>query len=494
MESVRIVGTEVEYGIAVRHDPTFNPVAASAAVVNGYADGADRIRWSYDDESPGRDARGFTVGEIPIDEMDSGLVNSVLHNGARFYVDHAHPEYSTPECGDPLEATLYDKAGEEVLRRAARGAQRFLADGQRLLIHKNNSDGKGNSYGAHENYLVPRSTPFGLLARTMTPFLVSRQILSGSGKVGSEHGRPPVDFQLTQRADFFEEEIGLETTLKRPIINTRDEPHADPGRYRRLHVIFGDANLSEVQTFVKLGSASLMLIALEEDALGEPVALRHAVPAVTEVSHDLSGTAALELEDGSYTSAIELQWRYLELLERFTSEASLPPVYKQVLVEWRRLLADFERGPEHVADRLDWAAKLSLLEGYRNRDGLAWDDPKMALLDLQYHDIDVERGLYHRLVDAGRIRRLFTDREVGHAVVHPPESTRAWFRGESLRRYGSAVVAANWDSLVFDTGGSTLMRVPMMEPGRGTRALVEDLFDTSPDAATLIDRLGGNDD
>ena len=494
MTSGSIIGTEVEYGITIAGDPAFNPVTASAAVVNAYGDGADRIRWSYDDESPGQDARGFSVGEIPIDETDSGLVNSVLHNGARFYVDHAHPEYSTPECADPLEATLFDKAGEAIIFRAASAARRFLPEGQRILIHKNNSDGKGNSYGAHENFLVARSIPFGVIAKTMTPFLVSRQILTGSGKVGSEHGRSPVDYQLTQRGDFFEEEIGLETTLKRPIVNTRDEPHADPGQYRRLHVIFGDANLSEVQTLVKLGSTSLMLQALEAEALDEPFALDDPVGAVTKVSHDLTGTTSIEMRDGSLTSAVELQWRYLASLEAFVDDASVSPVYKQVLVEWRRLLSDFERGPDAVADRLDWAAKLSVLEGYRRRDGLAWDDPKLKMLDLQYHDVDPARGLYHRLVSAGRIRRLFTDREVEEAVGRPPESTRAWFRGESLRRYGAAVVAANWDSLVFDIGGSTLMRVPMMEPSRGTRAMVEDLFEASPDAAALIENLGGDDD
>ncbi len=494
MREPQIIGTEVEYGITVAGDPVFNPVTASAAIVNGYGGGSDRIRWSYDDESPGRDARGFSWGDVAIDEVDSGLVNSVLHNGARLYVDHAHPEYSTPECGDPLEATLHDKAGEVVMHRAALAASARLPEGQRILLHKNNSDGKGNSYGAHENYLVARAVPFGSLAAHVTGFLVSRQILTGSGKVGSEHNRAPVPFQLTQRADFFEEPIGLETTLKRPIVNTRDEPHADPGKYRRLHVIFGDANLSETQTFVKLGSLALFLMAVEDDALGDPLLLDEPVRAVTAVSHDLTGTAAIGLADGTTTSALALQWAYLERLEAYASNADVPAVHKQVLVEWRRLLGDLETGPRAVADRLDWAAKLQLIEGYRERDGLAWNDPKLKLLDLQYHDVDPARGLYHRLVASGRMRRLFTDREVEAAVRTPPESTRAWFRGEALRRFGASVVAANWDSLVFDVGESTLRRVPMMEPGRGSRALVEDLFSSSPDAATLLRRLGGDDD
>jgi Pup amidohydrolase len=494
VERPQIIGTEVEYGITVGGDPSFNPVTASAAVVNSYDEGSDRIRWSYDDESPGRDARGFTLGDVMVDDTDSGLVNSVLHNGARLYVDHAHPEYSTPECSDPLEATLHDKAGETVMWRAAIAASERLPAGKRILLHKNNSDGKGNSYGSHENYLIGRAVPFGALARNVTGYLVSRQILTGSGKTGSEHSRPPVDYQLTQRADFFEEEIGLETTLKRPIVNTRDEPHADPGRYRRLHVIFGDANLSETQTFVKLGALNLFLMALEDDALGEPIVLADPVESVTTVSHDITGTATIETIDGTLVSALSLQWDYLERLETYAEEANVPPVYKQVLVEWRRLLSDFEVGYEAVADRLDWAAKLVVLEGFRARDGLMWGDPKLKLLDLQYHDVDPERGLYHRLVTSGRMRRLFTEREITAAVLQAPEGTRAWFRGEALRRYGDAVVAANWDSLVFDIGESTLRRVPMMEPGRGTRALVEDLFLASPDAATLIKRLGGDDD
>lgn len=491
---LRVLGTEVEYGITITNDPAFNPVAASTAVVNAHAHGADRIRWSYEDESPGRDARGFVLSTVPVDETDSGLVNAVLHNGARLYVDHAHPEYAAPECGDPLEATLYDKAGELIMFRAAATVTATLDGGRRLLLHKNNSDGKGNSYGAHENYLVDRSVPFGEIVHHMTAFLVSRQIITGSGKVGSEHGRPHVSYQLSQRADFFEEEVGLETTLKRPIVNTRDEPHADPNKYRRLHVIIGDATMSEVQTFVKLGSASLMLMALTDGALGEAIRLTNAVSAVVKVSHDTTGQSPLDLSDGTTTTPLELQWRYLELLEIYVGEAGLQPVYKQVLSEWRGILEDLPKGCDAVADRLDWAAKLSIMEAYRARDGIEWDHPKLRLLDLQYHDIDPSRSLYHKLVSSGRMRRLFSDDEVAEAVSTPPSSTRAWFRGECLRRYPDEVVAANWDSLVFDVGTSTLVRVPMMDPLRGSRALVEDLLMASPDAATLIENLGGDDD
>jgi proteasome accessory factor PafA2 len=491
MAEPQVLGTEVEYGITVINDPSFNPVSGSAALVNAHARGVDRVRWSYDDESPGRDARGFVVGEIPIDETDSGLINAVLHNGARLYVDHAHPEYSTPECADPLEATLYDKAGELIMSRALANVNASLPSGYRMVLHKNNSDGKGNSYGAHENYLVPRSVPFGDIVHHMTAFMVSRQILSGSGKVGSEHGRRSVPFQLTQRADFFEEEVGLETTLKRPIINTRDEPHADPGKYRRLHVIFGDATMSEVQTFVKLASTSLMLMALSDGVFDEPIRLESPVDAVTRVSHDTTGTRMLGIVNQPDSSAIELQWQYFTQIESYVGSSDLPPAYKHALSEWRGLLEDLARGYPAVADRLDWAAKLTIMEAYRERDGLDWSDPKLALLDLQYHDIDPDRGLYHRLVRSGRMRTLFDSKTVEYAAGHAPEGTRAWFRGECLKRYSDQVVAANWDSLVFDVGRSTLVRVPMMEPLRGTRALVEELLDKSPDAATLIDNLGG---
>jgi proteasome accessory factor PafA2 len=489
-----VIGTEVEYGITVTNEEAFNPVAASALVVNSYREGGDRIRWSYDDETPGRDARGFTVGAVPIDETDSGLVNAVLLNGARLYVDHAHPEYSTPECGDPREATLHDKAGERIMMDAARAATAFLPEGQRLLLHKNNSDGKGNSYGAHENFLVDREVPFGHIVHHLTSFLVTRQIFTGSGKLGSEHGRNPVDYQISQRADFFEEPVGLETTLKRPLINTRDEPHADPQKYRRLHVIIGDATLSEIQTFVKLGTLSLMLMALEDGELGDPLLLTDPVHDVTVVSHDLDLTATLNVQDGDPMTAIEIQSHFFEILDRYVSSRDLPPVYKEVMGEWRSLITDIRRGPEAVADRLDWAAKFVVMDAYRTRDGLAWDDPTLRLIDLQFHDIDPDRGLFHRLQRRGAIRRLFTDVEVISATMAPPESTRAWFRGECLRRYGSSVVAANWDSLVFETGESHLVRVPMMEPRRGTRDIVEDLLDASPDTATLISNIGGKNE
>jgi proteasome accessory factor A len=487
----KVLGTETEYGIIIRNQRDFNPALASALVINSYDGRRVRVQWSYEEESPGRDARGFGHEGFGVADPDSALVNAVLSNGSRLYVDHAHPEYSGPECWDPLEAALHDKAGEAVMVRAMLNAQRTLPIGQVLKLYKNNSDGKGNSYGAHENYLLARITPFGQVIRHLTPFFVTRQIFTGAGKVGSENGRPGVRFQITQRADFFEEVVGLETTLKRPIINTRDEPHGDPSKYRRLHVIIGDANLSEVQTFVKLGVTALFLAALEDDALPETLDLADPVESCWKVSHDLDLTLPLELEDGSTATALQMQFRYLEWLKKYAESEMDEPVWDQVLGEWEALLSDLERDPAVTADRLDWVAKRQLIDGYIQRDGLDNDDPKLRALDLQYHDIDPATGLYHRLVQRGRMRRLFTDAQVQAAMSQPPEQTRAWFRGTCVDRFSESMVAANWDSLVFDIDEPHLKRVPMMEPLRGSKAAVGALLDSVETAAELIRALEG---
>lgn len=489
----KVIGTETEFGITIRNQADFNPVLASSQVINAYGGSRRRIQWSYEDEAPGRDARGFGYEPVTGASFESGLVNTVLTNGARFYVDHAHPEYSSPECYDPLEAALYDKAGEMVLADAAAAAQALLPAGEHLHVHKNNSDGKGNSYGAHENVLLSRATPFGELVRHLLGFLATRQIFTGSGKVGSENGRPSVPFQITQRADFFEEKVGLETTLKRPIVNTRDEPHAEAGSYRRLHVIIGDATMSETQTFLKLGSLSMFLAAIEDGALPDPPELADPVTAVWKISHDPSLRVTVPLAGGTRISALDLQWRYLGWVAAHAETEGIDDVHRRVLDTWESVLTDLERDPLSTSDRLDWTAKLRLLEGFRDRDGLAWNDPKLRLLDLQYHDVDPERGLYHRLVARGRMQRLFTDEEVRWASAKPPTRTRAYFRGTCVERFAADVVAANWDSMIFDVGEDTLKRVPMMEPLRGGKDRVADLIAASGSAADLVKALGGDD-
>lgn len=487
----KVIGTETEFGITVRNQPNFNPAVSSGLVINAYRGDSARVKWSFEEESPGRDVRGFGFESRAPADLEAGIPNVVLTNGARLYVDHAHPEYSTPECLNPLQAALHDKAGEVIMARAGRSAQELVPAGQIVGLYKNNSDGKGNSYGAHENYLLARQLPFDEVIKHLTTFLVTRQVFTGSGKLGAENGRPHTDFQLTQRADFFEEEVGLETTLKRPIINTRDEPHGTPAKYRRLHVIIGDATMSEVQTFLKVGTTALFLAAIEDGALPDFITLQDPVTACWQVSHDLDMRLPLKLADGTTATALELQWQYNEWLTKYAEQ--LGTEHDHVLAEWASILDDLERDPLSTADRLDWSAKFRLLDAMRERDSLTWSDAKLRALDLQFHDIDPERGIYHRLARRGALRRLFTDEEVDAATRRPPEETRAYFRGECVSRYPGALVAANWDSLVFDTGEGSLKRVPMMEPLRGGKDRVEELLESSPNAAGLLAALGGSD-
>jgi proteasome accessory factor A len=489
----KIVGIETEYGVTLRGAPDPNPVVASSLLINGYVE-QRRVGWDFEDETPGRDARGFARDGSQPPEVETHLVNAVLTNGARYYVDHAHPEYSTPECSDPLQAVLYDKAGERILARSMDAARRLLPAGQEIVVYKNNSDGKGNSYGCHENYLVDRNVPFAMLVRNLLPWFVTRQVFTGAGKVGSENGADAVDYQISQRADFFEEEVGLETTLKRPIVNTRDEPHADPQRYRRLHVIVGDANLCEVATFLKVGTTAIVLAMIEDDFFDKDLSIIGPVAAMRVVSHDPTCRATVEMLDGGRITAVELQWEFLRLAHKYADEVGLDvcggdEVGGQVLARWEAVLGALERDPLALDGQLDWVTKWSLLRAYVERDGLEWTDPKLSLLDLQYHDVRPERSLYERLVRAGKVERLVDEDEVVAAMTEPPASTRAYFRGECLARWPDAVVAANWDSVILDVGSDPLRRIPMMEPLRGTKAHVAPLFAEVGTPGELVARL-----
>jgi Pup amidohydrolase len=488
----KVMGIETEYGISGPGSPDFNPVLASSLLINTFAGALRRIRWDYEQESPLRDARGFEpVQEREPTEEDLGLANVILPNGARYYVDHAHPEYSTPECASARDLVIHDKAGERILERSLDLVADLLPPGERIGIYKNNSDGKGNSYGCHENYLVDRRTAFSRVVRDLTPFFVSRQIFTGAGKVGVEGGRAEgvdVPFQLSQRTDFFEAEVGLETTLKRPIINTRDEPHADPERYRRLHVIIGDANMCEVATYLKIGVTALVLKMIEDEWLPD-LSIQGPVQALHEVSWDPTLRTAFRLADGRRITALELQWEYLDHGKKWVKEREETPDNAEVLERWERTLDGLEEDPLSLHRELDWVAKHRLVSAYRERDGLAWDDPKLALIDLQYHDIRQDRGLYYKLAAGGKVERLVGQAEIDRATRQPPEDTRAYFRGTCIRKYSEAIVAASWDSVIFDTGRDALQRVPMREPLRGTREMVDGLFDASPDAAALVDTL-----
>ena len=277
-------------------------------------------------------------------------------------------------------------------------------------------------------------------------------------------------------------------------MNTRDEPHADPQKYRRLHVIVGDANLCEVATFLKVGTTALVLAMVEDDFIDKDYSIVSPVPTMRTVSHDPTCRATVELADGGTVTAVDLQWEFLRLAQKYADDVGLEAcggeeVGQQVLERWEATLAALERDPLTLDGQLDWVTKLKLLDAYRERDSLEWDDPKLALLDLQYHDVRPEKSLYERLVRAGKVERLVEEADVTTAMTEPPPSTRAYFRGQCLAKWADAVVAANWDSLILDVGSDPLRRIPMMEPLRGTRAHVESLFEECATPAELVARL-----
>jgi proteasome accessory factor PafA2 len=499
----RVMGLETEYGITAPGDPSANPMVLSGLVVRAYAAAAGPERalptgsgWDYADETPLRDARGFEMGRALADASqltdvdDPTTANSVLANGARLYVDHAHPEYSSPEVSRPLDAVRWDRAGELVMRTAAASLER---QGQPVRLYKNNVDGKGASYGTHENYLLPRDIPFARIAEGLIPFFVARQVICGAGRVGIGPQSQESGFQLSQRADYIETEIGLETTLKRPIVNTRDEPHASAEKYRRLHVILGDANLADVSTLLKLGVTSLVLRLIETGR--EPrVRLAQPVAAVRTISRDPSLKATVELTDGSVMTGLDLLAVYREAVDQAFADGAdgwdRDPDTDQVLALWDDVTERLAGDPMSCTAEVDWVAKLSLLQAYRDRDGLGWEDPRLRAIDIQYSDVDPARGLGVRLRSSGRLTSLVDEAAVEEAVAKPPEDTRAWFRGECVRRFQGQVRAASWDSVVFAVDDRTLRRVSLPEPLLGARADSGELLDRSESAASLLERLG----
>ncbi len=498
----RVMGIETEYGISVPGDPTANPMLLSGYVVNAYASlqgsRTGRASWDYEDEMPLRDARGFEVARNIADasqltdEEDPTLANVVLTNGARLYVDHAHPEYSSPEVTSPRAALRWDRAGERIMLESVRRLSAVPGTAG-VNLYKNNTDGKGASYGTHENYLMPRVTPFSEICRHLIPFFVARQVMCGAGRVGIGQDSTRSGFQIAQRSDFFEVEVGLETTLKRPIINTRDEPHAVADLYRRLHVIIGDANLCDVASLLKMGTTSLVLAMIEDEALDVDLSVRKPVLTLHSVSHDPSLQTLVELCDGRTMTAVQLLWAYYEQADQYLQTryaGALDDDTAEVMSRWSSVLTKLERDPMECAREIDWVAKLTLLQGYRDRDGLEWSDPRLKAIDIQWSDIRPEKGLFHRLLQRGRIESLVEDASVEGAMTSPPEDTRAYFRGRCLDKYSGEIAAASWDSVIFDVPGqSALQRVPMLEPLRGTREGVGDLIDRSPDASALLRAL-----
>ena len=475
-----IIGSETEYGIVAVDAPDVSPIVTSTQAVVAYAESSGqginrRTRWDYENESPLRDIRGFDLrryrsGAAPVlDPNALGAANVITSSGARFYVDHAHPEYSSPETTSAWDCVVWDKAGDIIMHKAAQASGKV--EGQpELKIYKNNVDGKGASYGSHENYLYPRSVDIDKVQQALIPHFVTRQIFTGAGRIGLGVSGEEPGFQISQRADYIETDISLETTLNRGIVNTRDEPHANAKKWRRLHVIVNDANMSETAAYLKFGTTALLLKAVEHGVDFSDLTLIDPVKDVQRVSRDVKCTAQLKFYGNVKRTASatqrEIRARIIAGLEPAgLLDGPAAEDDRHVLALWEEILDALDEDPMSTADRLDWTAKLALINGYRAR-GLQWDDPRLALIDLQYTDIDPDRGLYHALVKRGRMRTIVPTEAVEHAVTCPPSDTRAWLRGHLVANYSEAVLAANWDSLVVDTpsGGRQATRLILDDP------------------------------
>jgi proteasome accessory factor A len=363
--------------------------------------------------------------------------NVFLQNGARLYLDvGSHPEYATPECDSIYELVVHDKAGERILEQLLASAeQRLREEGIRgtIYLFKNNTDSAGNSYGCHENYLTSRREDLAHYAEVLIPFFVSRQIYAGAGKI-LQTARGPI-YSIAQRAEHIWEGVSSATTRSRPIINTRDEPHADAERFRRLHVIVGDSNMSEYTNFLKVGATSIMLKMLEEPTVVlRDMTLENPIRAIREISHDITCRRKVRLANGREVSALDIQREYLDRALRFADTKGLPPLEQRALEMWEHCVTTIENDPMKLDREVDWVIKYKLLEAYRARHDLPLGHAKLQLVDLQYHDVDRNRGLFYKLQDKGMVERMCTDADIDAAIDTPPQTTRARLRGEFIKR------------------------------------------------------------
>ncbi|MBI3414219.1 MAG: proteasome accessory factor PafA2 family protein [Verrucomicrobia bacterium] len=455
-------GLETEIGIARDDDENLDVVAESIALVRSITEPGVLMRWDYGCEDPHADMRGFHVEELRQDfdeaqyfaqdqqrELTFAEIKSdyVIGNGARFYNDHAHPEYCTPECSTLEELVAQDRAGERILMACA---QRLSAQrGSTVRLYKNNTDFRGHSYGCHENYLLPRSLLWENLVRGIQAFLVTRQIFAGAGKFALEEEDQFLSpgFQISQRSDFFSELQSVDTMQRRPIVNTRDEPHANPKLFRRFHVIIGDANMSSFATRLKVGTTALVLEALVRDSRRAWPQLAEPLEALASISRDAGFKWELLLEGRRDSTALEVQRSYLSLV-REVCDLSQPD--KAALVaDWETILNDLETDVMRCRNRLDWVAKLALVREFQAAQNLADDDPWLQSLDLEYHRLDAAEGLYFGLEQAGAIHGVPDEQAVLHAISHPPRATRAYVRGRCVQKFASAVLAAQWDHITL---------------------------------------------
>jgi Pup amidohydrolase len=515
MSIPKVVGIEEEYAIQMQGGPGLTPFQASCLLVNSYVrktglrGPGTKFIWDYGHETPFNDFRGGlfrkSTGQEIISAEENMRINAALPNGARLYTDHAHPEYSTPECLSARHVIACDKAGELILRDALR-ALRETVPSLKIGLFKNNIDHQGHSYGCHENYLMEAGAHEECLVRNpekalrfLVPFLVTRQIFAGAGRVGSEKaenlGSP---YLISQRAHFMETIFCLETMYSRPIINTRAEYHADPARFRRLHLILGDANMSEFAGFLKIGTTQIVLQMLEDDFLTEDFTLKDPVHALHKVA---SFDFALELADGRVIDCLDIQRAFLAKAREFCRSGVSRPVSDAdlILQSWEIALDGLEKlklskdfdivdDPLQLARRLDWVAKLWLIQRFRQGKNRTWDSPELRVFDLQYHNIEPENGLFDHLQSRGLIDRVLDDEEILRFVKEPPPDTRAYFRGKCIEKFPDEILLVNWEVVGFDHGEIHRM-VPLLNPLKGTKEQFQNVFDRCSNSVELVEMV-----
>jgi len=464
----RVFGIETEYGITVDGVEGLDVVRESIELVRSYTEHGASMKWDYLLEDPHQDARGFRAEELLQDtdeaayfELDKNRPLSfeeiksdlVLSNGARFYNDHAHPEYSTPECSNIREIVAQDQAGERILAECARRRNQHLRDGCEARLYKNNTDFVGHSYGCHDNYLMRRDIPWDRIVTDVIPFLVTRQIFAGAGKMGIEGestGGQMGVFQIAQRSDFFSVLCSIDTMNRRPLVNTRDEPHADSEKYRRFHVIIGDANMSQFATALKIGTTALVLDLIEQGKAPQ-LELANPIEATKAISRDQRYDWIIELKDGRKISAIDIQRLYLGAAREHCARDEETD---WLLSEWEQVLDDLAIDFWRCSDRLDWVAKKFLLTTFQESEGLEWHDPWLQSIDLEYHNVSLENGLFYEMVREGRMQRIVTEEEIKWAIFHPPETTRAFFRGRAVAKFNREIESIQWDEIAFASNGT----------------------------------------
>jgi len=463
---IPLLGLETEYGIIREDLENSDPVEESMKLLKSCAQKSVFGKWTYSQENSHQDMRGFRVNSLAQDEEEDAFCaedrkrpysylemkcDRVLANGARFYNDHTHPEYSTPECNSLFSLVAHDVAGERIVAESTKLRNQELGE-KVVQVFKNNTDYSGHSYGTHDNYLFPRSTPFDLLVKGLLPFLVTRQLYAGAGKVGSENPKT-ADYkglQLAQRSDFIEKVLSIETMTQRPIINTRDEPHASRNQYRRLHLIMGDANMSAYATALKVGSTMLVLDLIASGAALPDIELKSPVEDVLQISQEQNRNATLQRVSGGSITALEIQESYLDTVAQNFSGKDKESTW--IIQEWKRTLDELKHHPEKLSDRIDWAIKEKLFTEFMEAENMGWDDPLLQSLDLEYHNLDPDRGLYRGLEQEKEVYSLLNEKEISRAIEFPPEGTRAKIRGEAVRRESEKIKSIHWTGIEFENG------------------------------------------